>query len=613
MSTLVNSTRDIVWQKEILESIYDGYYEMDQSANLVMLNSSLCEILRVPECQLIGKAYRRHLTYSQAKSLYRLWSFVWRTGAPRRAHEFQFTSGDGQELTLEASATLVRNSFGAPVGMRGIIRNITDRKRVECALRESERRYRSLFDENSDLVVQLDLKGRIVDVNPMTEEFIGYDRESLLGLPLQVFLSKQDIYHLLRGFVYSRAGVIKELEVLIRHRTGRPIRVRLKVIPIRADDTVTGVFAICRDVTERHATVEAIRKLSIQTKSILESVAEGICGVDLQGRVIFVNPAAERMSGYAAANLHGRDFYETLGCSGNSHIRERGHRNPVQEAMHSGQTRHIVDVQFWRKDGTPFPVEYVVSPIYEEDQVTGAVLVFRDITLRRQSEEMLLRSEKLSVVGQLAAGIAHEIRNPLTTLKGFLQLVAKQPESGPKYADIMSTEIERISRITNELLAVARPQFSEFQSTPVEQIVTRVYDLFHSEALMQGIVMEMHLQDEGAMVLCEADRIHQVLVNLIKNAMDAVTGGGRVYLSTWVDADKVYIRVRDTGIGMDATTLEHVGEPFYTTKSGGTGLGVMVCQRIVQSHGGCIEWDSKVGEGTTVTMNLPLHMLGNHA
>lgn len=608
MSTLVKSARNVIFPQEILESIYDGYYEMDASCHLVMLNSSLCEILHMPESELIGTAYRSHLTYTQAKSLLTLWRFVWRTGCSRRSHEFSFHGGDGRGLTLEASATLIRNQFGEPTGMRGIIRNVTDRKLVECALRDSERRYRSLFEQNSDVIVQIDLNGRIVDANPTTEKFIGYDCEALRGMTLEMFLTPQDCARVRRGFFYARTGVTKEFEILLRHRTGRHLWASVKTVPIRFAEKVVGVFAICRDITEKHAAVEAIKRLSVQNQSILESVADGICGVDLNGNTVFFNPAAEQISGYCAGDLLGKNLYE---CLGGPKLRDRaadGAANPILDAIRSGQTRQVRDGYFWRKDGTYFSVEYVVSPIYEADHVTGAVLVFRDVTVQRQSEEMLLHSEKLSVVGQLAAGLAHEIRNPLTAIKGFLQLAARQPEYTAKYIDIMCTEVDRISGITNELLAVAKPQLAEFRPVTLGSIAHRVCELLKSEALMQGITLELSLNDEGAQVLCETDRIHQVLVNLLKNAMDAVADGGQVEVATWVVDGLVYLRVTDTGIGMDVETLKRVGEPFYTTKSRGTGLGVMVCQRIIQSHGGCIAWDSRIGEGTSVTLHLPQHI-----
>ncbi|WAH36710.1 PAS domain-containing sensor histidine kinase [Alicyclobacillus dauci] len=607
MSTLIRNEKNLQVHRDVLESIYDGYYEVDSRARLVLLNSSLSEILNLPECELSGHQYMKHVSFSEARSLLHLFSYVWSTGQPRRAHEFQFERNDGKVLTLEASATLILDHDGAPVGMRGIIRNMSERKRVERARRESEQRYRSLFEHNTDAIIHFDLNGTIVDANWVTTSFVGYDPNELKGVPVDVFLSTRDSQKIRRAFAVARAGLSEEYEVNVRHRQGKIVRVQVRTVPIIVDGDVVGMYAICRDVTDQREAADALKRLSLQNKSILESAAEGICGVDRYGRTIFFNHAASLMTGFAPDEIIGTRLHDYM-----HHTHRDGSPHdfsccPTYEAIHTGHVRKIRDDILWRKDGTWFSAEYVVSPMKENEEVTGAVIVFRDVTQQRQSEDLLLRSEKLSVVGELAAGIAHEIRNPLTALKGFVQLAVRHPETMHKYTDIMHAELERIETITTELLAFARPHLTQFKPTDIGDLVESVYALLSSQAILHGVNLNITFNHRDAKLFCEPDRIRQVLVNLLKNAIDALADGGTVYISTWEAKQSVFLAVRDTGSGMDDEMLKRVGEPFYTTKAGGTGLGIMVCQRIIASHHGRITWDSEIGMGTTVTIQLPRH------
>lgn len=589
-----------------MESIYDGYYEVDGQGHLVLFNASLCEILGLTEAQLVGDGYQKYLSDKAERSLSRMFQMVYNTGRPIKAQDFLYERPDGKQLCLEASATRVINETGFPIGIRGIIRNVTDRNCALQAQRESEQRFRSLFEQNTDAIIQFDLVGNIVDANERTAEFVGYPPAELAGWPFDVFVSTHDAMKIRRSLVYAKTGLCKEYEVRIRHRKGKQIHAHVKTIPILVDDEVTGIYAICRDITSQQHTLETIQRLSVQNTSILQSVGDGICGVDLQGKTTFFNAAAERMTGYRAEEIIGQSLHLFL-----HHTHADGTKSafvdcPMHKAIHLGQKREVRNDIFWRKDKTNFPVDYHVTPMLERGKVTGAVLVFRDVTEQRQAEEWLVRSEKLSVVGQLAAGVAHEIRNPLTALKGFLQLAKVQPEKVRDYADIMYSELERIESITNEMLAFSKPHVTQFKPYNIQVLVDGVISLLSSQSLMHNVRFHVDFNHGDALILCEPDRLRQVLINLFKNAMDAMRGGGEVSIRTWLVKEQLHIAVVDHGKGMDPETLRRIGEPFYTTKSNGTGLGVMVCQRIVESHNGFMAWESEMGKGTTVTITLPI-------
>jgi two-component system, sporulation sensor kinase A len=218
---------------------------------------------------------------------------------------------------------------------------------------------------------------------------------------------------------------------------------------------------------------------------------------------------------------------------------------------------------------------------------------------------MLQKTEKLTIVGQLAAGIAHEIRNPLTAIKGFTQLLSNMGHRD--YTDVILTELDRIDKIVSDLLVLAKPQISNLEEINLVELIDRVVTLLKTQAIMYNIdiISDISLKD-CPMIEAEADQIKQVLINLIKNAIEAMPDGGVVTIEAEGSSeDHVVIRVIDEGIGIPRELISRLGEPFFSTKEKGTGLGLMICQRIIKNHKGSLEIDSEVNKGTTFTIRLP--------
>jgi signal transduction histidine kinase len=213
--------------------------------------------------------------------------------------------------------------------------------------------------------------------------------------------------------------------------------------------------------------------------------------------------------------------------------------------------------------------------------------------------------EKLKMAGTLAAGIAHEIRNPLTSLKGFLQL-SEQIEA--PYKNIMLSEIDRINAIVKELLELASPNDSDRQPRAIQPLVQSVITLLQPQAILDNIqLMGRYGPETGMLVVhCSEGKLKQVLVNLIKNAMEAMPGGGNILISLNKEEDRVSIEIADDGPGIPPEQLERIGEPFFTTKEGGTGLGLMVSRQIIHEHHGTLSFRNSVKGGAVVTVELPI-------
>lgn len=260
-----------------------------------------------------------------------------------------------------------------------------------------------------------------------------------------------------------------------------------------------------------------------------------------------------------------------------------------------------------RKDGSLIEVSISTSLVRDEQgQVTSMISVSRDVTERNRIEELLRRSEKLNTVGQLAAGVAHEIRNPLTTLRGFLQLQQQTRSVNPDHIDLMLSELDRINLIVSEFLILAKPQAIHFQERDVRGILRDVISFLDSQAHLYGVEVKLDFSSEPALVHCEENQLKQVFINLLKNAFEAMPDGGTVTITLKrPEGDHVLITIQDEGHGIPEELMPHLGEPFITNKETGTGLGLMVSQRIIQGHQGTLEIESKSGVGTKISIVLP--------
>jgi PAS domain S-box-containing protein len=259
-------------------------------------------------------------------------------------------------------------------------------------------------------------------------------------------------------------------------------------------------------------------------------------------------------------------------------------------------------------DGTSKIFDTIKVPLFHNDgSREGLVIIGRDITTLRQTEERLSRTEKLSVVGELSASVAHEIRNPLTSLKGFVQLLQMEDDKHQDYYQIMLDELNRINHIVGELLLLAKPQLLQYTKLAIQKILNDVISLLGVEATLYNVQIESNFPKEDLIIECEPNQLKQLFINLIKNSIEASKNSGTIWISLkQIENNQVSITVKDNGCGISKERLEKIGEPFYSSKEKGTGLGLTVSYKIVQSHKGTIHFDSEIDLGTTVDIVLPI-------
>ncbi|MBL0385147.1 PAS domain S-box protein [Tumebacillus sp. ITR2] len=517
-------------------------------------------------------------------------------------YETQRLCKDGRLIYVSATLSPVRDANGEVIGISGTCRDITATKHAEEELRKTKEMLESFVLNSMDAIWMIDLDERVQQINPAFEMLFGWTAEDVVGNRLPIIpdflLCEIEQVHQEVKAGHSKSGY--ETQRLCKD--GRLIYVSATLSPVRnKQGEVIGVSGTCRDITHTKRAEEELRKAKDLLEAFVENSADAIWMIDLEDRVQQVNPAFETLFGWSEEEVVGNmlpivpDFLA-------AQIHE------LHQEIKLGNRKSGYETQRRCKDGRLIHVSATLSPVRNsQGKVIGVSGTCRDITKNKQSEEMLIQTEKLSIAGELAAGMAHEIRNPLTALKGFVQLMSYDHDSQSKYLDVMASELSRIELIVSELLVLAKPQANVFKRKEISPIIQDVLTLSEAQAILHNIQIQALLEDDLPALDCDENQMKQVLINFIRNAIEAMPGGGTIRVeATLADPSHMRIRVQDEGKGIPQEQLARLGEPFYTTKTKGTGLGLMVSKKIIEGHQGTLEIASEVGVGTTVDLYLPL-------
>ncbi|MGZ9586438.1 PAS domain S-box protein [Paenibacillus marinisediminis] len=505
---------------------------------------------------------------------------------------------DGTKVHVSLTASPIRNGEGTIVGTSVISRDITDRKKAEEALLRSEAKYRILIENTNDVLSTYGVDMKRLFVSPSIELHLGYTQSEYLQANNFEYIHPDDVTIVLDLHQsLSTHKQIVQIVVRLRHKNGSWVYMESRCVPILSED---GEFESClvvsRNITERKRSEEALRNSEEQYRFIAENTVDFISVIDRQGNVSYSSPSHMNKLGrdrISFQDIHPDDA--PLVCERFTYMLQT--QAPV-----------VCEYRYRLQNGDWIHLESRGVPFFNAD---GECLYFfnvsRDITEKKHNEELLLRAEKLTVIGELAASIAHEIRNPLTSLKGFIQYLRPSfpPNSG--IGDIMLTELERINFIVSELLVLARPQNLDVKPVPLHKIIEHIIKFLESEANFKNIMIHTSFVDSPVTIICEENQLKQVFINIMKNSLDAISANGEIRIQTKLLSDnQVLIRISDNGCGIPHELLPRLGEPFYTTKEKGTGLGLLVSNKVIKDHHGKIHITSELSKGTVVEITLPI-------
>lgn len=355
---------------------------------------------------------------------------------------------------------------------------------------------------------------------------------------------------------------------------------------------ITFVFALFLAFLKRAGDV--IKMAYTELNQIFNTVADGMCVVDMNSTVKRVNGAFSLLSGISPEIAEGRRCYEVFPGS--------TCKTPdcTMARIKAGETRVDLDVEKEKNDGSKVHCSLTATPLLGSNgRLIGVVKHFIDITGRKKVEQEMARLDRLNLVGKMAAVIGHEVRNPMTTVRGLLQIIGRKEEFAGQKANfnLMIEELDRANSIITEFLSLARTNTVDKKMKNINDVLGALFPLIEAHAIKDDKKIEMNLGSVPEILLDDKE-IRQLVLNLVRNGLESMPPGGCLTVNTYADGTDTIMSVRDEGSGMESEVLEKIGAPFYTTKENGTGLGLAVCYSIATRHNALIEVESGP-QGTT--------------
>ena len=337
---------------------------------------------------------------------------------------------------------------------------------------------------------------------------------------------------------------------------------------------------------------------------VMESMSDGVVVTDREDNILMVNKSAERMFPFSTDDLIEKPLNQAIG---DKEIREF-----LKENLH-GLDR-ILDQEFTLGDGYSRTLSLSIMPLVRQGWITGNVIHIEDVTEKRAKEARLRRAESLAALTTLTAGVAHEIKNPLGSIGIHLELMKKEM-SGKKQIEtqkvlenllIIKEEVDRLNRIVMDFLFTVRPMNAELSYDELNRVVRELLDFMKFELSEAGITVDTDLTKTGPQILMDERYMKQAVLNIFKNAISAMPDGGRLRVQTVQKGNELLLKISDTGVGISDEHMDKIFEPYFTTKDFGSGLGLTLVYKILKEHMGDIEINSKVGEGTSITLRFPV-------
>ena len=463
----------------------------------------------------------------------------------------------------------------------------------------------AILESSEDAIIGERLDGVIVSWNRGAERLFGYSAAEIVGQPASALIpaGSDDEGRTTLERIHSGRGV-HSYEAVRVAKGARPVNVRLTLSPIRhSGGEVIGHTIVARDIGERLRLDQALRTTEARWRAVIDSAVDAIVVIDAKGTIEAFNPAAERMFGYAEQEAMGHNVNLLMPAPYHEE-----HDRYIERYLSTGEQKIIGigrEVTGLMRDGTTFPVHLSVGEmrVGSERHFVG---ILHDLSVRTRLEERLREQSALVRLGEMAAVIAHEVRNPLAAVRGAIQVVGSRLPADAKDAPVIKEILARLDALNgllNDLLLFARTPEPRFAPVSLSGLLTLIADLLARDPAFRELRLE--LEGDPAPIIADAELLKIAFQNLFINAAQAMQGRGAIRANITADERGQRVTVADSGPGIPADVRERLFRPFFTTKARGTGLGLSIAKRLVELHGGTIAIDCPPAGGTVVTVELP--------
>ncbi len=484
-----------------------------------------------------------------------------------------------------------------------------DGEQVFTLVEEALRLRSDLMRQSFDAIIVWKFGGVIESWNRGAEQLYGYSESEALGRVTHELL--RTVHPVPWPEIEAKLRESGHWEGELRDLTkdGREVIVSARKQLLKGADGVERVLEMNRDITERKRAEEALRQSEERWSTTLRSIGDAVISTCAQGKVIFMNEVAEKLTGWTLSEAQGRDLEEVFNII--NEVTRIKPESPVAKAIRLGQVVGLANhTALIRRDGTELPIEDSGAPIRDKDgQVTGVVLVFHDIIEKRRAEKAVRNSERLAMTGRMASTLAHEIHNPLDTVGALLYLINQAPdapETVRQHASTAGEELTRVTQMTRHMLSFQREAKNPVP-VKVEEVLDNVLALYQRKIESAGVQVQKEVDFEGEFIGLPGE-MRQVFANLIGNAIEAIGKNGKIRLHAYASTDwrrgrhGLRVTVADNGPGIPAEVRDKIFDPFFTTKGeGGTGLGLWIVSGIIENNDGLLRLRTVTRDGRSGT------------
>lgn len=516
--------------------------------------------------------------------------------------EYRCLKKDGSYIWLETSGRIYQSEDNKREILL-VSRDMTDRKRADEALRDSEQRLRRITDNMLDSIVCMNQQGIMEYVSPSHKNVMGYLPEDMVGKTNEELLHPEDYQRCIDFILYLlREGGSGEIEYRARHKKGHYMWLESVGTVVRhSNSQVLEMVFGTRDISARKLAEQELQQQLDYQNSLINDMNEWFCTYDCNYRFTYINKIAAENTGYSLEDLQNMTIFDLVVPEQQDVIKQK-----VRERLQGGSSGSY-EVLVKCKNGQETLLRIKSSPISNHSGINVGLILAEDISEQRRMEKEMTRMAQLYTVGEMAAGIGHEIRNPLTSVRGFLQLLQKSGDFDQynRYFETMLEELDRANTIISEFLMLAKNRLIDLRLRNLNHIIETLYPLLQADAIMADKIVVLALQTIPDVLLDEKE-IRQLVLNLVRNGLEATPAGGKVRIATWQNSEEVILEVADQGEGIAPDIFEKLGTPFYTTKEEGTGLGLAICYGVAARHQAKIEIiSSDCGSRFLVRFKIP--------